>query len=563
LDRSQNGLEKKVTMKKFLSKHFDSLKSHRGILLITLLGLLLAISDLTDIFFWADEGWTLILSRFTLKNGYPMVFDEHYTLCNNIGVSQNGLWASQPWGMFYLTALSMAFFGKSLFFLRLPFVLIGISCIPLLALLGKRLRESDRIIHLSCLFLALNVPFLLLIKNVRYYALPPFFTLILIILYLDLGKGFRWFSFGLVSALYLHTFPPAFLGLWAGLAFFTLIWRRKKEFLIPLLYSQILAFLLFLPWILLVWDGFADIIHHGSVSGFSGQPSWGHFLANVIVASFHYVIHLVKYNFPALLLIPLLVFRFANKTFENPFSKNSKLLLIIVPFICLLMAGIRNYNLWSGYVLSCIPLLCLLSAKLLDCISLKQKKILIPLILIFLFSNLLNLPFWPQKKSLPPSFKKNQLQKRINSLKKQITITHPSFLLSNYLKELVTPYEGPVEGIVDFLAKNSGSKDTFFATNDGHTIHFMTGLKRIQNIPFKKPPTWIIRRGNSSWAKNICKNNGLNANQYIPKFLKENRYEWIVLDFPDLYHENEPVLPHHHFVTPSHKRKVSLLRYSP
>ena len=91
----------------------------------------------------------------------------------------------------------------------------------------------------------------------------------------------------------------------------------------------------------------------------------------------------------------------------------------------------------------------------------------------------------------------------------------------------------------------------------------VTGLEAQQNLPFSSPPDWIIRRSNSTWAKSVCLSNGLNADEYLTEYLRTHPYEVIELDAPDLYHENEPILPQHHWQAPAGGRRVTLLRSRP
>jgi hypothetical protein len=539
-------------------------KENRLPLLFTLIGFFLAVVDLADIFFWADEGWSLILAQMILVNGYPYFTDGLYELCPSFGFTSQGLWSVQPWLPFYFTALFIFLLGKSVFMLRLPFVLVGVSCIPLLWHLCRRYSFSKNTQILSCLFLATNVPFLLLIRNVRYYAFLPFFTLVLLIFYQDLleGKNRRWPLFGLISVLFLHTHEPTagavLLGIGIHAFYRVLRQENSKSLLLSLGLSQIMAALFYLPWFFLVWKTRFSFFakHSDSVVG-DGIPLLDAFLGAVL-----YLIHLIEFHFPLVLLLPFGVLFFLHKN-KTPFLNNFMgFFIFLIVLICLVLSVIRNDNLWPGYVISCIPLVLILSASLIEATAKGNKAVLIGLSLAVLLTNSLNLPYWPFHSEKTENPSANRAGRRLKMIQKKIFLQKISFLLPNYMHEIVTPYNGGVEGIVAYLNENAQKGDTFYAANNGHTIHFMTGLSRIMDLPFQKPPTWILRTGGAAWEKGVCASPLKDSNSYIQEYLGQNRYELIVLDAPNLYHENEPIIPFHHFTTPNTQKKVILLRHS-
>jgi hypothetical protein len=133
----------------------------------------------------------------------------------------------------------------------------------------------------------------------------------------------------------------------------------------------------------------------------------------------------------------------------------------------------------------------------------------------------------------------------------------------NYFRELRSDYEGPTEGLLHFLNKNAQKDDSIFTANAGYVLHFWTGLKITNEIPFQSPPTWLIRLGTVSWGRQVCENNGLDADQYIKDYLKSYNYQVILLDYPNILYENEPVLFRHYWVTPTQQSPIALYWYPP
>jgi len=222
-----------------------------------------------------------------------------------------------------------------------------------------------------------------------------------------------------------------------------------------------------------------------------------------------------------------------------------------------------NRNLWSGYVNAAIPLLLLLSAMLITKVSQEKKPVWIVLTAIVLFSNILNLPHIPLRESTKAQ-ETTLVKKRAKILYLRTFHSRFNFPFVNYIRELLSPYDGPVEGIVQFLNQNAKKGDRYFTNNDYHTIRFATGLQRADTIPFASPPQWIFRRGKASFAKNSCavKDINPNAHDYVYQYLSQHRYEKIVLDYPNLYHENEPIPSFHYWRTPKNREKVVIYRYA-
>jgi hypothetical protein len=283
-------------------------------------------------------------------------------------------------------------------------------------------------------------------------------------------------------------------------------------------------------------------------------------------------VQLVRQHFPTLL-IPVAIFLKVWKKRPLSLKQDSIVMLsLCILSVCATLAYIFNTPLYLGYVIAAVPLLLLLAVFLFDIVAGKNQMIWAGLVVVFLFSNVFNLPSWPWKKEfledqVSIAYAPHKIRPAL--LKSLLTLGNPDFLLLSYLRELRSNYEGPVEGIVGFLRKNASSRDTFFATNDQEAIHVFTGLERVQALPFHAPPTWIIPRGGPHWNRGVCPAEsamGLDFNQYVNDFLMQNPYELIELPYPDFPHENMPVAPFHHRWGSAHylnRRRVVLFHYKP
>ena len=480
-----------------------------------------------------------------------------------MGITPEGLWTGQPWLQFYWVALFMKGFGDSIFFLRLPFGLAFLGSIVLTWTLGKRLGWGKMATTVSTFLVATSVPLILASRNVRYYSLLPFFSLALCNLYFDMKQGGvkRWVGFGLVSTLFIHTMQPVAAAVIGTIIIHAVLVERNKNLVLGLLKSQILMLALFLPWLFYVWPGLVQFYHQRASSTLGRNLTLG----SLTFGIGYYLVTLIHGNFP-LLLTPFILRRPPHVN-SNLDGKSALLFVMLILAICGMMSFIFNSNLYPGYVLAAIPFLLLLGTAVIFRVSRGNRYILLGLTLIFAFSTICNLPALPGRFFGDESGDSKGF--RQTKILGNLFLNHPLELpLIYYFSELGNSYQGPVETLVKFLKVRAKPGDTYFASNDGHSIHFATGLKRIDEVPFPTAPDWIIQRGPYPLSRNICKVDGAiqNADEYIEKFISAHRYEAISLDVVNIYHENVPVMPFHNFIMPQSanpKDKLVVLHLAP
>ncbi len=149
----------------FFNKTFFSKKAFTLVLLFTIVGFILRIYRLSFLSLWVDEYvYTRILQNVLEGSG-------------NIGSNKHGL-------IYMLIALPFVkIWGMSEFWLRLPAVIFGAGCIPLIYLLGKRL--FNKTIGLLSAFLGMiSLYSIYWSRVVRNYSSFEFFYLLLILAFL-------------------------------------------------------------------------------------------------------------------------------------------------------------------------------------------------------------------------------------------------------------------------------------------------------------------------------------------------------------------------------------------
>src|SRR5262245_39262825 len=221
---------------------------------LLLVAALLIFPSLDDRYLWDDEAETALLARNVLQFGVPVAWDGATLISQECGTDYdtNYLWRQTPWLPIYVTAGSFAVLGASTFTARLPFALLGLLSIPSMYLLGLRAFGDRLTAVLAASSLLLSVPFLLHVRQGRYYAVAIFATIWVFYFYFLLPTRPRWAAAGLAAglAVLFYTSNLLWLALVAGLVlgFFVVGFERA---VIPWLVAALGATTVVgLPWLL-------------------------------------------------------------------------------------------------------------------------------------------------------------------------------------------------------------------------------------------------------------------------------------------------------------------------
>jgi len=179
--------------------------------LLLLLPPLLLLPRLGDAWLWQDEAETALIARSILEHGIPRVRTDDLLISDQPGatdISDDGIWIWSPWLPHYVTAGSFALLGESTTSARLPFVLLAWATLGLAYALFLRWTGDRELARLGVILLALSVPFLLLTRQCRYYALLGFLNVAF--LYAGARLPGRRAAAGmlLAGAGLAYTFPP-------------------------------------------------------------------------------------------------------------------------------------------------------------------------------------------------------------------------------------------------------------------------------------------------------------------------------------------------------------------
>lgn len=220
-------------------------------------------------YLWQDEAETAVLARNVLHYGYPRAFDGTHLLHLPFATSRGYVWVFHQWMQFYLAAASFLLFGITTWAARVPFALLGVVAIGLTWVLAQRLFHDRAVTGLATVFLVTSAPFLLQMRQCRYYAPMAVFTLWSLLAYWrwlhgQRGAGFLWFA-GMLLLFHTNWMASAALGA-AVLGHWTLSGGHRSIASQAVARWSLAFAVLAIPWILYAraWEhgmGRSDLVH--------------------------------------------------------------------------------------------------------------------------------------------------------------------------------------------------------------------------------------------------------------------------------------------------------------
>ena len=491
------------------------------ILLCFLAGVIL-FTNLGNVYLWQDEAETAVLARNALRFGVPRAFDGTNLITNIYSDScRYKGWRYTPWFQFYLTALSFRLLGENTFAARFPFAVFGLGSLILCYLLAQRLFQNILVSRLSAAFMLFSAPFFLYMRQCRWYALSVFFTLWLLISYLDLIKKKRFSTWGFIlSSIFLfHSNYGIFFPVFSAACFHYVIFHRegvgKIDLRKILCYFTVIA-MFTVPFLLY----FTNLECSGQMTFVRTK---GHLE--------FYVRTLNKYLFPLVFLfLSLIVFSFFKKRvfpiLDRPLGRPRLWLLALVFIFTIAFLVFLAEERQLRYTIHLLPLSCIIMSLLIVG-WLKLNTIAAALLFaIACFTNSFHTGSPFAKKLWIP--------------------------LKDITYELTHDYDGPTEGIVRFLNKNARPGDTVKLIMGDYAVIFYTDL-RVDNGDFavESFPEWIIARNDWAPFKNL-------SARYRRQI--ELEYQRIELDYPDIMWENRPDPGYHKFRTVLNWPKVVIYK---
>jgi len=500
----------------------------------------LLFSSLDSSLLWQDEAETALLGKNILHYGIPKAYDGKNIVSQEIGreYGKDYIWRWTSWGDKYISALSMQVFGETTIGARFLFVVLGLISVLFFHLMARGFFSSLWLARLATLFFVTSVPFLLHVRQCRYYSLVLLCSVLMLYLLLRVQRSRKhWIGFVAVSFFLFHS--NYFLSIVTLVSFLAVVLAVRfvkpfdiKEYLLGILAAMLISF--------------PGMFFYRSY-GISGESIWEVFPRNLS----YYTAQINDFIYPLLLGAIMVVFLVLSRKqkVKDPLRKGfigMALLgwgtVYIVIFVSILSLAPFCF---FRYLTPLFPVMALLLALSVSFVTGERKLATATVSAILILSNLISIlpgyaAKWPPKRTEPRSY------------------------LYDYLHELTHERKGPIRGIVEFLKKNAEPGDIVLATYGDLPVKFYTGLEvhggltgeDLSRLDLSRI-RWIIVRHNIVSMEPMKDGD---VHQFIQRSFDSNDFIRFTLDVPDTMFENREDPAQHLFRNPEGVPGVVIFR---
>lgn len=532
--------------------------------LVTCVATFLLFSNLGNQYLWQDEAQTATISKTILTHGIPLGYDgkNHFSQEFGVDYGDNYIWKWHTWLSFYLVAGAFKIFGVNTLAARLPFALLGIATIVLTYVTSKALLKERRTAMIATVLVLVSVPFLILSRQSRYYSATMFFSLLCLFSYGMLLQKKKYAAPLYVAALTLlfHTHYIYSATMLAAVIVHAVLYQRER--LRAALLVSAGAVLLNLPWI--IWLSSIKYGNRYSENLFSVEQFFK------FGQSYYYQIG--EFIFPPMLLIIPAFFGVWEWVKQKDLFTQATLwkkIRILTLILILLLVGfgiLLHIHFYAAAAASIFFLVLVLRKK--SPIG-ESLALLVLFIIITLTALLLSIPspFFRYLAPLIPVFciligyviekaMRVHVIFGIEILLITVLWINP---LHDFLYEVTHDYDGPIEGIVNYLRANGASSDTVVITYGDLPLKFYTDMKVVGGLtgesvsPYTNAQWIIFRKTPMSIADTVIRH-------HLKKHVDWNKYREIKIGYPDIPWENREEPQRHLYRTAMIEDSVTLFR---
>jgi len=451
-----------------------------GAVAVVLVAAFLIFFRLDQRLLWIDEAETALLGRSVLVYGVPKAYDGKNLVSQEVGREYRAdyVWRWTPWLEKYLTAGSFAVLGESTFTARLPFALVGLLSVVSMYPLAVALFRDRSVGVLAMAFLALSVPFLLHVRQCRYYSLAILASIWIVYFFVGLARGRRGAAAGLTIAMTVlfHSNILASLGMAIALLPCIVVLGFDRAALRRGTVVAASLLLLNVPW---AW--YFDVLGKAEEKLYS---FWDNFRSYLELTN--------RYTFPAAAPVVFLVLAWLLRQ-RRPLldAQTWRPFLALLVMLAVYVVTISTAP-WSfyRYTINLLPLSAVLLAFM--CRGVLRWNGIAGTLFT---ACLLLTAIFHQISAWPVRFLKYNVQSEGRSFPIYDTV----FPLGNYLYEVMYPYEGPMERLVGYLSQNARPSDRIFISYGDLVLKFyapqeVRGGQSGQPLAGWPEPEWVIVR---------------------------------------------------------------------
>lgn len=470
---------------------------------------------------WIDEAETALLGRSVLVHGVPVAFDGRNLISQEVGreFGPSYVWRWTPWLEKYLVAGSFALFGESTWTARLPFALLGLFAVAAVYPLAVLLFRDRRVGVLAMAFLTLSVPFLLHVRQCRYYSPIVLGTIGALYCFVGLGRGARGAVAGSVAAMSVlfHSNLLTFLATGAALAPCALVLRFDRRAYGRAATAAAILAIVNGPWVYLLLLGKTGESLYSFAENLRYQWSLAsrYTLPTVVIPLFLAVAWLGRRRHPLI-----------DESTWRPF-----VVLVVIPVVFLTALSAAPWSFYR-YTVGLLPL----AAILLAFVSVRvwawnRVAGVIVGALLLVTGVPATISAWPIR----------AITYKLQSEGRSFPVCDLWFPLGNYLYELSHPVYGPMEELVGYLRAHARAGDRVFISYGDLVVAFYTGLEvrggqSGRDLAGWAPPEWFILRSFFRFGdRAIQKEDAQRVVAWIQAEVPRERYDELPLaatDFP-------------------------------
>ncbi len=507
-------------------------------ILIVMLAAVLLFTHIGKESLWQDEAETALLGKNIMQFGLPIAYDGKNLVSQEAGMEfgKDYLWHWTSWGDKYLAALSMKLFGKTTFGARFLFAVAGLLSVFYFHRTALRIFSAAGEANLSALFYTTSVPFLLYVRQCRYYAIVLLCVVLMLFFLLRPRRSpAHWVGFVIVAFFLFHSNYFLCIALLGAFAAGVVLMRLTGRF----------------PTREFIWGiGSATaVILPGMLLYHSYRLSPGDIGRSFLKNLLSYLTNLNDFFFPLILMLGLMAVLVVNRRAGKRLLRGMDGMRVLSGGLVLLLSYIILLSFapfaFLRYLIAAFPVMILLLSSAVFLLSPGRRGMTYLLSAVLIGSNLLN--------ALPGyALGWSPARKKIRS--------YPA----EYIHELYSPPKGPIHAIVDYLRQHANPEDVVLMTYGDLPIKFYTGLavhggltgEDLQKLD-RSRVQWII-------ARYYIASIGPKKDEYVHKFIKDNfeddDFIRITLDVPDTLFENSPNPRLHQFETTRLAPKVVIFK---
>jgi hypothetical protein len=428
---------------------------------------------------WMDEAETALLGRSILSHGVPIAWDGRNLISQEVGreFGTDYVWYWTPWLDKYLAAASFAVLGESTFSARLPFAILGLLSVVSIHSLAVALFRDRWVGVAAMAFLALSVPFILHVRQCRYYSAVILCSTWAIYWFIGIAKGHRFAAVGFVvtTVLLFHASILNAVATVIALAPCAVIQEHRNRTVMRR-YCVVFAF----------------VVLGGVPSAYVFTPALGEPRILSVVQNIRTHLDLMNrytFAFAALAIFLILAWFTRRVRLVKSDAWRPCLLLSVFMVVYLMAVSLAPWSFYRYTVALLVPaavLSAFIATSMVRWRPVLGTLFMTCLLLTALFHHLL---------AAPLTFVRYNLHLDGRSFRAYDVL----FPLGNYLHEVTHPYRGPMEQLVELLVHSASPGDRVFITYGDLILGFYTSLEirggqSGRSLEAWVEPEWVVVR---------------------------------------------------------------------